>query len=194
MKGEKILSDEEILIGLRSNDLNKPLLQIYQQYAEAIAIFVTAHGGSDQDGDDVFQESVVAFVDLVQKGKFREQSSIKTLLISIARNIWYNQMKKSHSLDSRARKFEAGRDHTEENITLDLDAREIKQEFLEVMAKMGESCRTILTLFYYENYSFKEIASRMAYENEQVARNKKYKCMKELTDLIRDNPLLSDNQ
>jgi len=32
----------------------------------------------------------------------------------------------------------------------------------------------------------------MAYENEQVARNKKYKCMKELADLIRDNDILAD--
>ena len=54
---------------------------------------------------------------------------------------------------------------------------------------MGESCRKILSLFYYENLSMKEIVSQMHYENEQVVRNKKYKCLQQLTDKIKQNPL-----
>jgi len=56
------------------------------------------------------------------------------------------------------------------------------------MSRLGESCRELLTLVYYENLSFKEILEKLHYENEQVIRNKKYKCMKELTDMIKDNP------
>jgi hypothetical protein len=35
----------------------------------------------------------------------------------------------------------------------------------------------------------KEIVSQMHYENEQVVRNKKYKCLQQLTDKIKQNPL-----
>jgi hypothetical protein len=60
------------------------------------------------------------------------------------------------------------------------------------MARLGESCKSLLTMVYYENLSYKEILERTHFESEQVIRNKKYKCMKELTDLIKDNPTLKN--
>jgi len=42
----------------------------------------------------VFQETVVAFIDVVKKGKYRMEASIKTFLVSIAINIWFNELKK----------------------------------------------------------------------------------------------------
>jgi DNA-directed RNA polymerase specialized sigma subunit len=53
---------------------------------------------------------------------------------------------------------------------------------------LGESCKKILELFYYESLSMKEIVSHMHYENEQVVRNKKYKCLQQLTDKMKQNP------
>jgi len=58
-----------------------------------------------------------------------------------------------------------------------------------LLQELGESCKKILELFYYENLSMKEIVSQMHYENEQVVRNKKYKCLQQLTDKMKQNPL-----
>jgi RNA polymerase sigma factor (sigma-70 family) len=193
MNGIRTLSDEEILNGIRSNDINKALYHLYQQMADAVVAYVVHNGGSQQDGDDVFQETVMAFIDLVQKGKFRGESGIKTFLVAIGRNIWHNQWRKTQSLDNRGRVYEMNRD-TEEDLSGLLDEKEVRRQLLELIDRLGESCKTILTLFYYENLSFREIAEKMAYENEQVARNRKYRCMKELTDLIKGSPLILDNQ
>jgi RNA polymerase sigma factor (sigma-70 family) len=133
---------------------------------------------------------VVTFIDLVRKGKFRRESSIKTFLVSIARNIWLNELKRKKSGDQRAKIFEANRGHIENDIIENLNQREMREQLLSLIDRLGESCRKILTLFYYENLPFGEIIGKMGYETEQVARNKKYKCMKELSDLIRNNPAL----
>jgi RNA polymerase sigma factor (sigma-70 family) len=188
---DKVLPDEEILAGIHSNTLNKTIYHIYGQFAEVVIAYVVNNGGSQQDGDDVFQETVVAFIDLVTKHKFRGESSIKTFMVSIARNVWLNSLKKSKSLGHRAKVFETGRDQMDEDVIAPLYEREVKQQYLALMGKLGESCKTILTLFYYDSLSFKEIAVKMDLDNEQVARNKKYKCLKELTDMIRDNPVLA---
>jgi RNA polymerase sigma factor (sigma-70 family) len=190
MIDKSILPDETILAGILSTDLNEVIFHIYKQYSELISFNVVTMGGSLQDGEDIFQETVVTFIDLVRKGKFRGDSSIKTFLVSVARNIWLNELKKKKSLDHRAKIFETSREHIENDIIENLNRREIKEQFLSLMGHLGESCRRVLTLFYYENQSFEEIIQKMGYENEQVARNKKYKCMKELSDLIRDNPIL----
>ncbi|WP_431209442.1 hypothetical protein ACQ86N_25125 [Puia sp. P3] len=37
----------------------------------------------------------------------------------------------------------------------------------------------------------KEIVEHLPYENEQVVRNKKYKCLQQLTGLLKANPALA---
>ena len=107
--------------------------------------------------------------------------------------IYAKSLKKKQSQGQRAKVFELGRGEIQtEDASGNLYQREIKQQFLALMNRLGDSCRQLLTLYYYENQTFKEIGEKMAYENEQVVRNKKYKCMKELTDMIRENPLLQE--
>jgi RNA polymerase sigma factor (sigma-70 family) len=185
-----ILADEAILAGVRSNDLNSVIFQIYKQYAELVSFNVVTMGGSLQDGEDIFQETVVAFIELVRKEKFRGESSIKTFLVAVARNLWFNELKRKKSGDQRAKVFVTNREHIENDVMEDINQREMKEQLLLLMTHLGESCKKVLTLFYYENLSFDEITEKMGYENQQVARNKKYKCMKELSDLIRDSPVL----
>jgi RNA polymerase sigma factor (sigma-70 family) len=184
------LPDDAIVAGILSNDLNEIIFYIYKQYAELISFNVVTMGGSLQDGEDIFQETVVTFIDLVRKGKFRGESSVKTFLVAVARNIWLNELKKKKSGDQRAKIFETNRGHIENDIMENLNKREMREQLLSLMDRLGESCRKILTLFYYDNLPFEEIIHKMGYETEQVARNKKYKCMRELSDLIRNNPAL----
>ena len=190
MTGSENIPDSQILDGIRDNRLNETVYSIYRQYAEMVSLFVMKNGGSRQDGEDIFQETVITFVDLVQNNKFRGEAGIKTILVSIARNIWVNEWKKKKALDQRGKVFEIGRERVEENILSDLDQRQTKLQLMELMGKMNESCKSLLTMFYYENLSFTEIVAQTHYENEQVVRNKKYKCLKELSESIQGNSLL----
>jgi len=61
---------------------------------------------------------------------------------------------------------------------------------VKLVGQLGENCQKILLLFYYENLSISEILETMEYENEQVVRNKKYKCLKQLEQMITENPIL----
>ncbi|HTR31851.1 MAG TPA: sigma-70 family RNA polymerase sigma factor [Puia sp.] len=183
-------SDDAILAAIHSNDLDEVIFYIYKQYAELISFNVVTMGGSLQDGEDIFQETVVTFIDLIRKDRFRRDSSIKTFLVSVARNIWLNELKKKKSGDHRARIFETGRGHLDNDVLDNLNQREKREQLLSLMAHLGESCRKMLILYYYDNLSFEEIIRKMGYETEQVARNKKYKCIKELSELIRSNPAL----
>ena len=46
-------------------------------------------------------------------------------------------------------------------------------------------------LVYYEDLSMSEIVLQMPdYQNEQVLRNKKYKCMKQLEQMMQDDEIL----
>ena len=191
MKGDEISNDQRILAGIFSNDLNAIIHQLYKQYSGMVIAYIISNQGSQQDGEDVFQEALIAFINLVKSGKFRGEASLQTTFVAISRNIWLNEQKKRKSLDTRGKLFENARQQ-EADPASQLLAREVSEQFLTLMSRLGESCKSLLTMVYYENLSNKDILERTHYESEQVIRNKKYKCMKELTELIKDNPILKN--
>jgi RNA polymerase sigma factor (sigma-70 family) len=191
MKGDEISNDQRILAGIFSNDLNAIIHQLYKQYSGMVIAYIISNQGSQQDGEDVFQEALIAFINLVKSGKFRGEASLQTTFVAISRNIWLNEQKKRKSLDTRGKLFENARQQEADPASL-LLAREVSEQFLTLMSRLGESCKSLLTMVYYENLSNKDILERTHYESEQVIRNKKYKCMKELTELIKDNPILKN--
>jgi RNA polymerase sigma factor (sigma-70 family) len=190
MNKKSRFSDSELVEAIKVKDLLEPAIsQLYQDHADISRSFIMGKGGTEQDADDIFQETVVSFIDTVQKGKFRQESGIRTFLISISKNLWYNEIRRRQRAVNREKLFETDRDQEEAGVGEIIRDRELKQQLNEMLQGLGDSCRKILELFYYENLPMKEIVTHMHYENEQVVRNKKYKCLQQLTDKMKQNPL-----
>ena len=189
MKVEAQYDDVELIAAIGDQrELNTAIRFIYRQYGDYVSSFIMGYGGSRQDAEDVFQDTVVSFINIVTKGKYRREASIKTFLVSVAKNIWLNEIKKRERAGHREKQFEQGRDQEQEDVGQLIGDLENKRQLRELVNKLGESCKKILMLFYYENLPMKEILDHMHYENEQVIRNKKYKCLQQLTGFIKDNP------
>jgi RNA polymerase sigma factor (sigma-70 family) len=193
MNTKSRFSDTELLEAINEKDLlEQAILQLYQDHLEAAKAFIMSKGGTKQDADDIFQETIVSFIDCVQKKKFRQESGIRTFLISISKNLWYNEIRKRERAGRREIIFEMDRDQPETAVIETIQYREMKKELNQLLQDLGESCRKILELFYYENLSMKEIVAHLHYENEQVVRNKKYKCLNQLTEKMKNNPLIKE--
>lgn len=194
MKKAVALSDAELLNSIRSQtDLNVAIRFIYDEYFTPLSSLITYNSGSAEDAKDIFQEVVVNFIDVVQQNKFRGESSIKTFLNAMMRNTWLNELKKRGRAGKRDKVFEIGRPQHDEAVDKAIENREAKKQLMEVFGKLGDGCKKILTLFYYGNLSMKEILEQTNYDNEQVVRNKKHKCLKELTRLVQDNGVITEN-
>lgn len=192
MKAPEKYTDKELIAALGDpNGLNKAILFLYREYSVATCAYLIGHGASEQDAEDVFQETVLSFIEVVKKGKYRQEASIRTFLVSVARNIWLNDIKKKERAGIREKNFELGRDPHESDISHDIGDRERKRQLRQLLSKLGEPCKKLLTLYYYENLSMKELVEHLPYENEQVVRNKKYKCLQQLTGMIKENPAIA---
>src|SRR3984893_5635053 len=162
-------SDSELVKAIREKEMLEPaILQLYRDHAEITRSFIKGKGGTEQDADDIFQETVVSFIDSVEKEKFRQESGIRTFLISISKNIWYNEIRRRQRAGNREKLFELDREPEEPVVSEMIQERELKKQLSQMLEDLGESCRKILELFYYENLSMKEIVSHLHYENEQV--------------------------
>ncbi|HYE55777.1 MAG TPA: sigma-70 family RNA polymerase sigma factor [Chitinophagaceae bacterium] len=187
-------SDQALLAALKTDkDLDKAVRSLYRQYFDSLSIYIQQNNGNRQDAEDVFQEVVVTFIELVNQGKFRGDCSIKTFLYSLNRHIWLNEIKKRTRMQVRNEKFELAKEQVEPDISAVISGREARQQVMELIEQLGDSCKQVLLAFYYQDLPVKDMLSFLPYENEQVVRNKKYKCLKKLEELLHQDPVLASN-
>lgn len=185
-------SDGELIEALKKDHVtNMAISYLYRSYYGVLSNHVRQNMGSEQDAEDVFQEVVVTFIGLVKNGKFRGESSVKTFLFTLNRFTWLNELKKRNRAAHREEKFESESESEEGDVSRHLVERESRHMVIAMMDKLGAVCKSILLSYYYDNLSMKEILPLVNFENEQVLRNKKYKCLKSLEQMLTDNPGLA---
>ncbi len=183
---------QDMLADLREPNIEVHVRQLYENYFEGVVAQVCMNGGQRDDGADIFQEAVLVLIDKVKTGQFRGDSSIKTFLFAIARNLWLHELRTRSRRNNREVVYTNNEDKIKEPEMpfFEADNLAVLQKLLE---QVGEPCQRILTGFYYEDKSMKEMLSEFNYENEQVLRNRKSRCMKKLKELLfTDSSLLKN--
>jgi RNA polymerase sigma factor (sigma-70 family) len=187
----KKYTDAELIEAIKSpKTIDAAIKFLYREYYEQLRIYTCQNSGSVADAQDMFQDVVVAFIELAQRDKFRGESSIKTFLFSMNRNMWLNELKKRGNAEKRNTAFEMGKENADMDISHLIVQNESRKQILAVVNELGETCKKILLAFYYENLPMKEILTNLHYESEQAVRNKKCKCLKQLEQLLSAHPNL----
>jgi RNA polymerase sigma factor (sigma-70 family) len=194
MEISKDFTDVSLIQALRSDsDRDRAIRFLYRKQFGLTAAYIKQNSGTDEDAEDIFQEIVLVFIEVIKKDKFRGESSVSTFLYALTRNIWMNELKKRGKSKLRDEIFEKGKDTEEMDISHLMVTREMKLQLMQLVDKLGANCKKILLAFYFENLAMKEILQTLNYENEQVVRNKKYKCLKQLEQMMIAQPNLVKN-
>ena len=194
MGARKDFTDQSLLQSLRSDsNPDEAIRHLYRTQFRSTAAYIKQNSGTEEDAEDIFQELVLVFIEILKKDKFRGESSVSTFLYALTRNIWLNELNKRGKSKRRDEIFEKGKDAFALDVSHLIADRETKMQLMKVVDKLGETCKKILLAFYFENLAIKEILQTLNYENEQVVRNKKYKCLKQLEQMMIAEPDLVKN-
>ncbi|CAN5435971.1 hypothetical protein BH09BAC6_BH09BAC6_20580 [soil metagenome] len=185
-------SDEELIETLKKNNVSDAVIQfLYRNHYAVLSNYIKLNQGTAQDAEDIFQEVIVGFIDIVKKDKFRGESSVRTFLYTLNRFSWLNELKRRNRALTREEHYNSAMDADEKDISHFVAEREAKNMVMTMIDKLGDVCKKILTSFYYNDLSMREILPLVGYENEQVLRNKKYKCLKSLEQTLAADPGLA---
>ena len=185
-------TDEELILTLQEKRVGTDVIKyLYRAYFRYLSTYVKQNQGSDQDAEDIFQEVIVAFIEAVKSQKFRGESGIKTFLYALNRFTWLNELKRRNRALVRETAWHDSGDNEDKDISVFIEGREAKGMVMAMMDKLGEVCKKILVAYYYDNLQMKEILPLIDYQNEQVLRNKKYKCLKSLEQILTADPQLA---
>lgn len=178
------MSPEEIIKGVKANS-SQVLHHLYKAMRPQIQSFVQRNGGSEQDGEDLLQEGIIAFYTNVRRGTFeqRGETKVTTYINQICRYKWLDQIKSARNKTSVKMEEEHVRDYGEDPAYYqDLESMEQVNKVAQMFTALGDKCKQLLTLFYYEKKSMSEINQIMNFSGN-TSKNEKYRCMKKLKTL-----------
>jgi RNA polymerase sigma factor (sigma-70 family) len=194
MKLNPNFTDQELVeMILTKNRQNMAITLLYRQYYGVLENYILQNSGSSDDAADIIQEVMLIFVQMISEGKFRAESSIKSFLYSICRNLWITELRKRKSSAARHEKYEESTEKVDSDVSESIAKTESLKYIMGLFQELGDKCKQILQLFYYEELPMKEICEKLDFSSEQVLRNKKYKCLKSLIEKTQASPQVYQN-
>jgi RNA polymerase sigma factor (sigma-70 family) len=136
----------------------------------------------EDQAKDTFQEAFVATWRNIKAGKLKKDNglNVDAYLFTIAKNKWLDYLRSSHYKKTI---------RVDKVIHLQLDAEEEESDsnqgqdemaaMQHAFKQLGEKCKMVLKLFYFERKSMDEISSELQIASASV-RNQKYRCMEKL--------------
>ncbi|NNE77058.1 MAG: sigma-70 family RNA polymerase sigma factor [Pricia sp.] len=180
------MNDKRLISQLKQRDRNA-LGRVYTQYKTEFFKFAYRYRADDNLLEDIYQDAIIAVYENALRGKLDNlKSSLKTYLFSTGKFMLF---KKFRDTKEKATDKDYIFDQTEKAVITDVYEDEgpngYQEKLVENFKKLGDKCREILELFYLQGLKLEEIMIVQGYDNKNVVKSQKSRCLKSLKDLIR---------
>ncbi|MCC6398837.1 MAG: sigma-70 family RNA polymerase sigma factor [Bacteroidetes bacterium] len=176
--------DARLLERIRDGD-EEALVDFYEENRGVISAYILRNSGNQEDADDMLQEAVVIFWERVRSGRYEHTAKTSTFLFAIVKHLWSRRL-------ARKRKESPGENDPDGYVDPEdspLDALVASEEAARVhmaLSRIGEPCRALLLLFYWEERPMDDIARILGFANADTAKAKKYQCKKALERALKE--------
>ncbi|MEL7220395.1 MAG: sigma-70 family RNA polymerase sigma factor [Bacteroidota bacterium] len=183
-------TDKDLVADIRSGGTarQKAIKVIYdwQDSRGKVIAFVKRNSGNEADGQDIYQEGIIALDRNIREGKFRGDSALSLYLFATCRFLWMNQLRKNQRVDLQedALNMDTPSTETPEHTYVNKERSALLRQLL---GQLGEKCQKVLEMWQL-SYSMTEIAKAMNLSSEKMARKSKYRCQQSLMKIIKSKP------
>jgi RNA polymerase sigma factor (sigma-70 family) len=163
--------------------------QVYKNYYRMVANLIQKNSGSEEEIEDVFQETLFILVKKLRDKNFKLTAKLGTFLYSISRNLWMQRLQKKGKSPLVSMPEE-----DQEFIALDESELAVKKEhekkhdlIATVLKDLKEDCQRIIIASFYKKMSHEEIATELDY-SKQFVRVKLHRCMEGFRKKVKGHP------
>ncbi len=170
-------ADGKILQRIRQND-RTVLGELFIANRAAVTRYIKRNGGTPDDAEDMLQEAIIVLWQKACTDGFTLTARISTFLFSVARNKWLAELRRRRNQATPMETLpEKGNEA--DNLQSMID-EEDGARLKDALEKLAEICREILRFYYFEQRNMANIAELTGLANANVAKAKKYQCIKAL--------------
>ena len=185
MSGEHLHGEGSAILKKIKEGDRKFLQEIYEQNRESFGMWAKRHYDVQEEVvADIYQKSFVALYYNIREGRLQNlKSSLKTYLFSIGKN-----MLREHFKDRFIGMIDINDEiiagQIDESVMDKYDHAYAKDLAAKLLEKIGEPCKTVISLFYFQHFSTEAIAERMGYKNRSIAAKRKFICLQQLRAMM----------
>lgn len=176
------MKDNEIIERIKVGD-ERSLDYLYEKYYGMMTKLVMRNSGTEDEAKDVYQDALIVFWQKVKNDQLVLTSKISTYIYSICQNLWRKELDRKKRLSN---------EESDGSQIMDFDKKERIEIINKSVQQLGDTCRKVLSYYYFDNMSMTEIAEKLGFANADTAKTKKYKCKKELDNMIKSRYTASD--
>ncbi len=178
-------ADSRVLDAMHRGD-EAALLELYSSNWKPVSSYILRNNGSIDDAKDMLQEALVVLWERVRSGRFEQSAKLSTFVFATARNIWLRRLARRRRESTGGLEVEDIPDGNQSPLE-ELVENEQTVLLHSAMEKLGEPCRSLLLLFYWEERSLESIALALGFANAATVKSKKYQCKKALRQLMEES-------
>lgn len=183
-------NDAELFAAIRSGR-HELLDELYVQHRAAFLTYAQRQlYATEDDAADCFQDAVIVFYKNTVSGRLTDLTcSIRTYLFAIGKRRVYRKNEKRHRevpSDPDAG-IGLGNDPANEldmSLLNRFEDDHRKELLARALGKLGDTCRELLTLFYYHRYSIESVQHSLGLSSPGATRIKKMRCLDKLKKML----------
>ena len=188
-KIHKIDYQEQLIAAIKIND-SVALKALYISNYPKIESLVLKNSGTKEDAKDIYQDAFIVVWNNIKNNSFTplNETAIQGYLYNIAKNKWMDvvrssRFKKTNTAINESTLVNKSGDINDLNHEEDVQNKKLNTA-MEAFKILGQPCKQLLTTFYFDKKSLRDIASELLIDEASV-RNKKYRCMQKLRALVK---------
>lgn len=161
---------------------------LYKECNGIIKKFVYRHFGTEDDFNDLMQETFLAVSTKLKKSDLHGVLSLKAYLIGVSRNLWFKELERKRLSERFLPEIEVSCNDDDDDYTDSLQQR--YNLYWKYFIRLGHECRKII------NSAFKKEASadtsyKLGYTRDNFYKRKSL-CLKSLYNKIKQDPLFNN--
>lgn len=160
------------------------LVILFDANRRMVTSYVRNNSGTRDDAEDMLQEALIVLWEKVRSGNFNYSAKLSTFIGGVVKNLWHRRLARQRKESQDPLEFERTA-NTDLSPLDELIESEQAKQVRDALEKLGDPCRKLLLLFYWDEYSLEQIAVAMGFANAETAKSKKYQCKKALEQYLR---------
>ena len=169
------MSDDKIIKAIKEGD-ESALDVLYKKHFRMMAKLIIRNNGTEEAAKDIFQDALIIFWQKISSNELVLTSKISTYLYSVCQNLWRKEL---------VRKGRETNEEVDAPEEVDYEREERVRAIRDCVNQMGDTCKKVLSLYYFDGLSMNDIADKLGFANSNTAKTKKYKCKQELDRIVK---------
>lgn len=180
-------SDDELFGGF-CKGIQAIVQWIYDHLRPRIIQWICRNSGSTEEGEDIFQETLIVLLDICSRRDFKLTGSFSGLLMGISKNKWQSNLRRKKRLGNV--RLDDIEEYTGNKDTIDeMMANHERMDILrKAMDLLPSGCKELITLIDIEDVPVLEVVTMKGWSGDNYLYRRKSECKAKLKAILCSKP------